>query len=108
MKYASKSWENQKKRKANRRVKNLHGELEKQRVIRRRYKYGITPDDYAAMLEKQDGHCELCPSTKKLCVDHCHQTKTFRGILCDDCNVGLGRFKDSAVALKNAARYVAR
>lgn len=106
MKYQSKSYASQKKRLAERRARDLDGELEKRRRIRRKYKYGMTPEQYANQLKKQNGHCALCPSTKRLCVDHCHTTKKFRGILCDDCNVGLGRFKDDPKRLRRAATYV--
>ncbi len=38
--------------------------------------------------------------------DHSHETGKFRGFLCRDCNLGLGRFKDSPVMLRRAADYL--
>jgi hypothetical protein len=39
-------------------------------------------------------------------MDHCHQTGTFRGLLCHLCNKGLGLFKDRPDTLLAAARYL--
>ncbi len=38
--------------------------------------------------------CEICGGGHKICMDHCHKTHKFRGWLCDDCNLALGRAKD--------------
>ena len=42
----------------------------------------------------------------QLVVDHCHKTGKIRGLICDSCNVGLGRFKDNIDNLKNAIKYL--
>lgn len=39
-------------------------------------------------------------------LDHCHDTETFRGWLCFNCNSGLGQFKDSLERIKNAVKYL--
>lgn len=41
-----------------------------------------------------------------LSIDHCHKTGSVRGMLCGNCNNGLGRFKDSTELLKNAINYL--
>jgi hypothetical protein len=75
-------------------------------------KYGITIDDYERMLEDQGGGCAICGETNPLkgknylCVDHCHTTGKVRGILCHDCNTGLGKFKDSEEFLRTAINYL--
>ena len=54
-----------------------------------RRKYGLTPQQYARMLKLQGGRCKLChrePKTRRLDVDHDHQTKRVRGLLCFRCN----------------------
>lgn len=56
---------------------------------------------YAANREARDG-------SRQTHVDHDHKTGLVRGMLCVDCNVGLGRFKDNAEALRRAADYVGR
>jgi hypothetical protein len=75
-------------------------------------KYGLSLADYDAMLEKQGNGCAICgrqltdPDGRKLAVDHCHKTKVVRGILCCNCNNGLGRFNDDPVLLFRAAVYL--
>lgn len=51
--------------------------------------YGITGDDYAALLKRQGGKCAICrarPKSKRLAVDHNHTTGAVRGLLCSRCN----------------------
>jgi hypothetical protein len=43
---------------------------------------------------------------KRKCVDHSHETGRFRGILCLNCNLGLGHFRDSGVILESAILYL--
>lgn len=74
-------------------------------------KYGITVDDYDDMLFKQNNCCAICGSPKgaagkRLAVDHSHQTGAVRGLLCDECNTGLGKFKDDPSLLARAIEYL--
>jgi len=75
-----------------------------------RHKFGITIQDYNNMLEAQNGACAICGSIgngkKALAVDHCHTTGKIRGLLCDDCNNGLGRFRDNKQSLLKAIDYL--
>ena len=58
-------------------------------------RYGITLHDYRQMLEKQNGVCALCGDEMvRPVVDHCHQTKRVRGILCHPCNIKLPVVED--------------
>jgi hypothetical protein len=70
--------------------------------------YGISPADYDALLAKQDGVCATCgkPSEETLCVDHCHETGTIRGLLCRQCNFALGCFRESQAAMMAAIAYL--
>lgn len=71
--------------------------------------YDITPEIYDDMLREQDGVCGICRSDNNgrvLCVDHNHETGEIRGLLCGNCNVGIGRLKDSAVLVESALRYL--
>lgn len=62
-------------------------------------KYGLTIEQYEAMLEMQDGKCLLCRKEEtgrhrgtrwRLSVDHCHLCHRIRGLLCNNCNRSLG------------------
>ena len=75
--------------------------------------YGITPEQFAERLESQDGRCAICrtdtPGGKGgWHVDHDHETKAIRGLLCNNCNNGLGRFADDPVRLRGAVAYLER
>jgi hypothetical protein len=79
-------------------------------------KYGITPDEYVAMLEQQGGGCSICGVRQSqlwretwrqpLVIDHCHGSGKVRGLLCDHCNRGLGQFRDDPALLHRAAEYL--
>ena len=75
-------------------------------------RYGITLEDYDRMLEDQGGCCKICGTDEpgggngRFHVDHNHSTDEVRGILCNSCNTGLGRFKDSPEVLLKAATYL--
>lgn len=69
-------------------------------------KYGMTINDYNHMLLQQQNRCFLCGRKEKLFIDHSHATGKVRRLLCRLCNVGLGHFKDNALLLKRAARYI--
>jgi hypothetical protein len=69
-------------------------------------KYGITDEDYDAMAEAQGYRCAICESDAPFVVDHCHQTGRVRGLLCHNCNVGLGHFKDNPQILTAALQYL--
>ena len=70
--------------------------------------YGITLDDYHAMVARQDGLCPLCllRPTEKLRLDHCHDTQMLRLLMCDNCNMGLGKFGHDPDRHRRAADYI--
>lgn len=73
-------------------------------------KYGITEVDYQTLLAKQNGGCAICGSSgrRRLDVDHDHLTNKIRGLLCNNCNRGLGHLKDDPALLRLAATYLER
>lgn len=86
--------------------------LDKTRARYRKWKYGITQDQFESLLEKQGGGCGVCkradPGKHTWRVDHDHLTGKVRGVLCGTCNSGLGHFKDSPENLRNAIAYLDR
>lgn len=68
--------------------------------------YGLSPEDYLNLLEKQNHRCAICNQERKLQVDHCHETNKIRGLLCMACNVGLGMLNDNEEGLLKAVKYV--
>ena len=69
-------------------------------------RYGITLVDYDKMLEKQDCKCKICGAKDKLVVDHCHDKGHIRGLLCQQCNTGLGMFRDDVNRMRSAMQYL--
>lgn len=85
-----------------------------QRLYRLLRKYGLTIEEYDEIMERQDGGCAICHATpeegsgrwERLHVDHDHATERVRGILCHNCNSGLGHFKDDPELLRAAIHYL--
>jgi hypothetical protein len=75
-------------------------------------RYGISLDEFNEMSTKQSDRCLICKLHKslnknsKLFVDHCHVSKKVRGLLCDNCNKGLGAFQDNPALLLKAVEYL--
>ena len=72
-------------------------------------RYGIVEFDYEELAKAQDNKCAICgtpPVKKRLDLDHCHETKKIRGLLCNNCNRGLGHFKDNPALLSKAIEYL--
>jgi hypothetical protein len=87
-------------------------EKHKQQQRRSKWKtYGIDPDLAEAYYQAHDGRCEICnepQNGKALAIDHCHTTGQIRGMLCSNCNLGIGNFKDSQRLLVLAIDYLNR
>lgn len=77
---------------------------------RMRLDFGIDLDDYNRILELQNNLCAICENSplnsRRFNVDHCHKTGRVRGLLCDNCNLGIGKFKDDTTLLKYAISYL--
>lgn len=71
-----------------------------------RRKYGLGPDEYRAMVEVRGSRCDICGQVAELQVDHDHLTNVVRGLLCFNCNIGIGHFKDDVKILKSAIAYL--
>lgn len=81
-------------------------QLKNERYLRN---YGITLKDFNDLLEKQNNECLICQEkNKRFHLDHCHKTGKIRGILCAQCNTGIGLFKENVEYLTNAIRYITK
>lgn len=83
---------------------------DKNREAKLRHRYGITLDQYNSMFKSQRGKCKICKDfmLNSAHIDHCHKTKSVRGLLCGPCNRGLGCFLDNLYRLKSAVKYLRR
>lgn len=76
--------------------------------------YGLSVEEYEAMLSLQNGLCALClkpPSGRRmkvLQVDHCHKTGRVRGLLCNECNTAIGRLGDSEEGIRRTLEYLTK
>lgn len=88
--------------------------LERSRQYSIKRRFGLTQQQYEDMVAAQDGKCAIClqnrsvRETFRLGVDHCHSTGAIRGLLCSNCNIGIGHFADSPDLLRAAADYLER
>jgi hypothetical protein len=79
------------------------------RLYRRARTHGLTNERMQELYDRAGGKCEICGDEvedRKMHVDHCHTTGDVRGMLCQHCNTGLGKFRDSVQNLQNAIRYL--
>lgn len=101
------------------RMKTLTKEWNKNYGRNKRFKtrYGITAEEYDKMYESQKGICAICGVFKlpagtghkngdKLVIDHNHFTTKVRSLLCSNCNIGLGLFRETKEYLLKAIAYL--
>jgi hypothetical protein len=75
---------------------------------RRKLEYGVSPEQFDLLLKNQENLCAIC----KIAIDHtshldhCHNTGKVRGVLCPNCNKGLGLFSDDIHKLYSAIKYL--
>lgn len=70
--------------------------------------YRLGPKDLQELLRKQDYLCTICTKAlgDKFHIDHCHRTGILRGLLCHQCNIGLGNFGDDTTRMQRAIEYL--
>lgn len=74
----------------------------------RRRRYGLSAEQYAELVSEQNGCCAICGKPEKLVVDHCHNSKIVRGLLCNHCNSALGLLDERIDLLERAIEYLQR
>lgn len=81
----------------------------------RKHRYGLSPEDFVAILAGQRGRCGACETddpgkrkdgTAAWCIDHDHKTGRIRGVLCHRCNITLGLVEDRAHLLFALVEYL--
>ena len=103
--YICKACDRQSKRARDKRTKQ---ERANQSLLSR---YGITAEIRDKLADIQGG-CGICGTKNPggryntWNVDHCHHTGKVRGVLCWDCNVGIGKLKDDAQLLRRAIQWL--
>lgn len=72
--------------------------------------YNISTNDYKTLLMIQNYKCAICDNKcttgRRLSVDHDHSTGEIRGLLCMNCNLAIGKFKDNTTLLNKAIKYL--
>jgi hypothetical protein len=91
--------------------KNYKYDYAKSRAKALRRKFGISLMEYEALRDSQQSRCAICFTDKPggkgdWHLDHDHVSKKIRGLLCQNCNIGLGSFKDDPRRLEQAADYL--
>ena len=75
-----------------------------------KWRYGISLEEFKAILESQGGKCAICGTTETgkqdWHMDHNHTTKQIRGVLCPKCNRAIGYLNDSLEVVESAAAYL--
>ena len=75
-------------------------------------RYGLTAQEVGELVAQQGGQCAICGDhfsevgKKRACIDHDHETKKIRSVLCAECNIGLGKFQDNVGLLLAAIDYL--
>lgn len=97
--------------------KNFKKVQKGKKITKLRMLYKISLNYYNKLLKNQNYVCAICGKKERrkihnkitnLSVDHNHQTKKVRGLLCNRCNNGLIRFYDNVILLKKAIKYLKR
>ena len=96
---------------------NYHKDVVTKRKKELARKKGLRLEEYDQMVKACDGKCHICGKEEKrkgragfvssnLSIDHCHNTGKIRGLLCHDCNTGIGKLKDDTELMMKAIEYL--
>lgn len=101
--------------------------LDKEKFFPDSFESDFVPEGYSPNLKKKTtyvpnlkrrkyfedlklGFCEICKNKferkKDLVIDHDHATRKIRGVLCQNCNGALGKFKDNPELMLEAIKYL--
>ena len=90
---------------------NINRDINYHKAYQRKKKYNLTAEEYELKLIKQNYACSICnihrdDYSKDFAVDHCHKTGKVRALLCNNCNSGLGFFKENLRIIQKAIVYL--
>jgi hypothetical protein len=79
----------------------------------KRHGIELSNEEYKLLFVSQGGKCAICGKPQEqlkfaLAADHCHTKGKVRGLLCSNCNRGLGFFFESEEILSRAIQYIKR
>jgi hypothetical protein len=80
------------------------------RLAQLRSRYGLSQADLTTIIDAAAGRCQCCGRPSEdgpLHLDHCHETGIVRGMLCRQCNTGLGQIGDNEEAAARLLSYLA-
>ena len=94
-------------KKRERRNKNTCNNAEYRQSYRLKSRYGLTTEDFSAMIVEQQNKCKICKcDMDPPQVDHSHNTGKVRALLCRPCNTSLGLLKENPQTLRNMITYI--
>ncbi|MFE2563042.1 endonuclease VII domain-containing protein [Streptomyces mirabilis] len=95
---------------ASKRRAGYYADLEMARLRKRASQFGITLEHLQELIKDQSNGCAICgkqcSTGKALALDHDHETGAFRGLLCANCNRGIGYLQDSPDIARSALAYL--
>jgi hypothetical protein len=102
---------NVEKAKETREFRKMYDRKQRLKLARIKHRYKLSADKYSLLLQQQDNLCAICNVSlnlfgKNTHIDYCHKTKKIRGLLCGNCNQGLGNFRDDINFLNSAIDYL--
>ncbi len=79
-----------------------------ERSRHRLYTHGVTDQQFTELLTRQEYRCAICkkPVDKSAHLDHNHETGKIRGVLCSNCNRGIGHMQECPSILSSAIQYL--
>lgn len=94
-----------------RRIESEPGYADRIRGYQLKHAFGVPLEDYKRQAEEQGNACAICkqpalPGRRQLAVDHDNESGLLRGLLCVNCNTGIGKFKHDVERLRAAIAYL--
>jgi len=110
-KYNALWWKAHPEKLATKKHREYHRNIRRHKSYHLKRLYGITLEQWETMFEAQGQQCACCgvlktKNKRRWHVDHCHETKKIRGILCHQCNSALAYAKEDISRLQAMINYL--